>query len=57
MMNDKRRVVELTLGKSTKNTVVYADDSDDAPIPSLYVKKEHLPQVPPQKLTVILEWE
>lgn len=31
--------VKMTLGRDTKGTFVYKDESDDAPIPSLYIKK------------------
>lgn len=29
----------MKLGRDTKGTFVYKDESDDAPIPSLYIKK------------------
>jgi hypothetical protein len=42
----------LTLDRSTKGTHVYKNDADDAPIPSLYIKKSAFkdPENPPKKI-------
>ena len=48
------QTLTLTLFKSTKGTHVYGDDSDDAPIPSVYIKKHALPKVPPETITVVI---
>lgn len=47
----------LTLSKSTKGTHVYADASPNAPIPTLYIKRESLPTKPPEKITVDISYE
>ena len=52
-----KKVIELKLVKSTKGTHVYGDDSEDAMIPSVYVKKHSLPSNPPEKLKVTVEYE
>ncbi|RKZ85796.1 MAG: hypothetical protein DRQ39_06615 [Gammaproteobacteria bacterium] len=39
--------INLTLRKSTKNTHVYSDDSEDAPMPSVYIKKSAFSGEPP----------
>lgn len=44
--------ITMQLSKSTKNTHVYADDSEDAPVPTLYVKKSAMGNVPPESITV-----
>lgn len=48
-------VLELAYSKSTKNTHVYVDDKDGAPVPSLYIKRESLPTKAPEKLRVTIE--
>jgi len=47
----------MKLVKSTKGTHVYGDDSDDAIIPTVYVKKSGLPTNPPKVLTLTLEYD
>jgi hypothetical protein len=48
------KVLTLTLSKTTKGTHVYADDSADAAIPSVYVKKSALPDKPPVSIELVL---
>jgi len=43
--------------KSTKGTHVYGDDSDDAAIPTLYIKRGALPSKPPAEITVTVEYD
>lgn len=54
--------VELTLEKSTRHTHVYQDTRErvaggSAPVPSLYIKKNKLPEDPPEKVVVTVEWD
>ena len=54
--------VELTFLKSTKGTHVYQDTDErvkggSAPIPSLYIKKHELPEDPPKKVNVTVDWD
>lgn len=42
----------LTLSKETVNTNVYKNDEDDAPIPSLYIKKAAFKKAAPKTITV-----
>lgn len=49
--------VVLTKQKETKGTVVYGSDKDDAPIPSVYIKKHALMGVHPETITVTVESE
>ena len=42
----------MTLGRDTKGTFVYKDESDDAPIPSLYIKKSSVKGDAPKSITV-----
>ena len=35
--------IEMKYSKSTKNTHVYRDDSEESPVPTLYVKRGALP--------------
>jgi len=49
------KTIKLTYKKSTKGTHVYVDDSLDAPIPSLYVKRKALPEDAPKSLTITIE--
>ena len=44
----------LKLGRETKGTHVYKNDDDDAPIPSLYIKKSAFkdPESPPKTITL-----
>ena len=49
------KIITLKFSKSTKNTHVYTDDSDDAIVPSVYIKKHGLPSTPPQKIKLTIE--
>jgi len=51
------QTMQLKLVKSTKGTHVYGDDSDDATIPTVYIKKSGLPNNPPKTITMSLEYE
>lgn len=44
--------VKMKLGRDTKGTNVYKDESDDAPIPSLYIKKAAFKGEAPKTITV-----
>jgi hypothetical protein len=44
----------LSFERSTKGTHVFTDGSDDAPVPSLYVRKSLFPTGPPPTLTLTL---
>jgi hypothetical protein len=48
---------ELTLKKSTKGTHVYSNDSEDSPVPSLYIKKSALPDKPPVKISISINYD
>jgi hypothetical protein len=43
---------KLKLGRDTKGTFVYKNDSDDAPIPSLYIKKSSIKGDAPETITI-----
>ncbi len=47
----------LTFTKSTKGTHVYADDTPNAPVPTLYIKKDAMPSVPPEKVTIEIRFD
>lgn len=42
----------MTKARDTKNTEVYKNDADDAPIPSLYIKKGAFKGEAPKTITV-----
>ena len=42
--------------KSTKNTYVYEDKNKSAAIPSLYIRKESLPEIAPEEITIEISW-
>jgi len=47
--------IPLTLRKSTKNTYVYSDDREDAPIPSVYIRQSAFStDEPPLSITLTL---
>lgn len=48
------KTFEMKLVKSTKGTHVYGDDSDNAIVPSVYIKKAGLPSDPPAVITVTI---
>ncbi len=48
-------VLTMELSKSTKNTHVYAAQSEPAAVPTLYVAKSALPTPPPRVLRLTLE--
>jgi len=41
--------------RSTKGTHVYADDSEDSPCKTLYIKRAALPAEPPAHIVVTIE--
>jgi hypothetical protein len=45
---------KLTVARDTKGTHVYKNNDDDAPIPSLYIKKSAFqdPANPPKEITI-----
>lgn len=47
----------LTYSKSTKGTHVYKDACDDAPVPSLYIRKSALAGDRPTTITVTIKGE
>lgn len=46
---------KLTKARDTKNTFVFKNDSDDAPIPSLYIAKSAFSGDAPETITVTVE--
>lgn len=48
----KQIKVVLDFTKSTKNTHVYSDKSDNAPIPSVYIKRSSFDGEPPKTITL-----
>lgn len=42
----------LKLDRETKGTFVYKDESDGAPIPSVYIKKSAITGDAPQSITI-----
>jgi hypothetical protein len=44
--------VVMQLTKSTKNTHVYSNDTEDAAIPTLYIKKYAMEKNPPLRIVV-----
>ena len=52
-----KTTIEMNLSKSTKNTHVYADDTLDPPIPTIYIKKTHFPDTPPQQIKITIEYD
>jgi|TARA_B110000977_G_scaffold194727_1_gene271874 hypothetical protein len=49
--------VVMQLTKSTKNTHVYSNDTEDAAIPTLYIKKYAMEKNPPLKIVVTVTSE
>jgi hypothetical protein len=49
--------VVMQLTKSTKNTHVYSNDTEDAAIPTLYIKKYVMDKNPPLRIAVTVTEE
>ena len=49
--------VEMKLTKSTKNTHVYSNDTEDGAIPTLYIKKHAMEKNPPLRIVVTVTEE
>jgi hypothetical protein len=45
----------LTQARDTKNTFVFKNDADDAPIPSLYIAKSAFAGEAPKQITVSVD--
>lgn len=55
MAKDKKEAgfkTKLTKARDTKNTYVFKNESDDAPIPSLYIAKSAFDGDAPESITV-----
>jgi len=48
--------LKLILTKSTKGTHVYGTSEDEAPIPSVYIKRAALPSPPPASIVLTLRY-
>ena len=46
---------ELTFKKETKGTFVYESIKEDAPVPTLYIRKHAFKEGKPDKLTITIE--
>lgn len=46
----------MTYTKSTKGTHVYGNSAPDCAVPTQYIKRGALPDNPPDKITVTIEW-
>ena len=51
----KQIKLELNKIKETKGTFVYGSDKEDAPIPSVYIKKAAFPDGAPAKIKLTIE--
>lgn len=47
--------VTLTKSRDTKGTFVYKDDSDNTPVPSLYIRKSAFKGDAPEQITLTIE--
>lgn len=54
-MAKSKITVKLTKARDTKGTYVYKDDSDNAPIQSLYIKKSAFTGDAPSSITLTIE--
>ena len=52
-----KKVIKMALAKSTKGTHVYGDTSDNAPIPTVYIKRGALPAKPPETIELTINYE
>lgn len=53
----KDKPITLEYSKSTKGTHVYRDDNEDAPIPTLYIKRSALPAKAPEAITITVAYD
>ena len=47
--------VTLTKARDTKGTFVYKDDSDNTPVPSIYIRKSAFKSEAPERITLTIE--
>lgn len=47
--------VNLTKARDTKGTFVYKDDSDNTPVPSIYIRKSAFKGEAPERITLTIE--
>lgn len=47
--------VTAKLKKETAGTYVYADESDDSDIPTIYIKKKAFEGAPPKSIKIIIK--
>ena len=51
------KTITMDYTKSTKQTYVYSENSDDPTVPTLYIRRSQMPSKPPEKITVTIEHE
>lgn len=51
-----KKVIRMSLAKSTKNKHVYNEDDEGQTIPSVYIDKNALTDPPPDKIRLTLEF-
>ena len=52
----KKQII-MQYRKSTKGTHVFANDEDNTPVPSIYIKRSALPSQPPESITLTIEFD
>ena len=51
-----KKNVRMSISKSTKNKHVYSEDDEGQTIPSVYIDKAALPDPPPDKIKLMIEF-
>ena len=52
-----KKIIKMEWSKSTKGTHVYANNDSDTPVPTIYIKKNGLPQEAPKNITLTIEYD
>ena len=51
------KTIRLDFSKSTKGTHVYSNSEPDAPVSTIYIKRNGLPDKAPDEITLTIDFE
>ena len=52
-----KKIVKMEWSKETKGTHVYANNESDTAVPTIYIKKNGLPEEAPRSITLTIEYD
>jgi len=57
ILKKMKKTIKMDWSKSTKGTHVYTNNEPDAPVSSIYIKRNGLPSNAPENITLTIDFE